>query len=232
MAGSKEQGAKSKDSNRRRKTAVAAAKRSKNPPPLSTTAELAGDAANPRAISDEGSAGLLASIKRFGDLAGITFNRRTGELVTGHQRMAQIRSEYGDRAIELIDAATDLYGIRIDATHFFPVRVVDWSPAVQRAANVAANNQKIQGQFTNDLSAYLLSVEAELAHEMPGVLADCLLVELMAAGLDATTADEDSDEVRIHDSFQVIVQCNDEDHQRSVYEQLTGAGLSCKVLTI
>lgn len=200
---------------------------------LATTAELLGDGSNPRKISDEGAAGLRASLKRFGDLSGIVFNSRTGELVTGHQRMQQIREEYGDRDIEPIDEAAGMHGIRVDEEHFFPVRVVDWTQAKQRAANVAANNNKIQGTFTKDLSEYLLSVESELAAEMPGVLDDCLMVELMAAGLDTSDANEDdTKDVAISESYQVIVQCTGEEHQKQIYEQLKGEGLSCKVLTL
>jgi hypothetical protein len=202
---------------------------------LATTAELLGDGANPRKISEESAAGLRQSIKRFGDLAGIVFNRRTGELVAGHQRIEQIRAEYGDLPIELIDEATGSYGIRVSPSEFFGVRVVDWTPAKQRAANVAANNPKIQGQFTADLSTYLLSVEAELQEELPGVLTDCLMLDLLAKGLDTSDATEDEDdgkEIAISESYQVIVQCNNEEHQKQIYEQLTGEGLSCKVLTL
>jgi hypothetical protein len=199
---------------------------------LASTAELLGDGANPRKISEESQAGLRASIKRFGDLSGIVFNRRTGELVAGHQRIEQIRAEYGDRDVEPIDEAAGLFGIRIDEGHYFPVRVVDWTPAKQRAANVAANNPKIQGAFTKELSTYLLSVEAELAEEMPGVLDDCLMVQLMSAGLDTSDASEGGKEIAISESYQIIVQCNDEEHQSKLYEQFTGEGLSCKVLTL
>ena len=61
---------------------------------IDDTAELVPDAANPRQISDEAAGGLRNSLKRFGDLSGLVFNRRTGELVCGHQRMQQIRAEY------------------------------------------------------------------------------------------------------------------------------------------
>jgi hypothetical protein len=202
---------------------------------LTSTAELTGDGANPRKISDEGAAGLRQSLKRFGDLSGIVFNRRTGELVAGHRRMEQIRAEYGDRDIEVINADIGLFGIRVNAEHYFPVRVVDWSKAKQRAANVAANNPKIAGTFTADLSTYLLSVEAELAEEMPGVLDDCLMVELMASGLDTSDATEDASDgksVDIKESYQIVVQCVDEEHQKQLYDKFTGEGLSCKVLTL
>jgi len=198
---------------------------------LLNTSELAPDAANPRRITDQASSGLRNSLKQFGDLSGIVFNQRTGKLVTGHQRMAQIRAQYGEHAIEPIDAAADLYGIRIDAEHFFAVRVVDWSQAKQRAANLSANNQKTQGAFTDEVTAFLLSVEAAIGEELPGVLDDCLLADLLALGGGGPMAIEES-AANITETFQVIVQCSDEEHQRQIYEQLSGEGLSCKVLTL
>jgi len=203
---------------------------------LASTAELVGDGANPRRISDDAAEGLKKSLARFGDLSGIVFNQRTGELVTGHQRMAQVRAEYGEREIEAIDEAAGLYGIRVDAEHFFPVRVVDWTKAKQRAANVAANNAKLQGTFTAELSTYLLSVEADPAEEMPGVMEDCLLVELMAARLDLSDATE-SEEVEfeaqdVPDVYQVVVDCETEEEQKKLYDQLVDLGYKPKLLTV
>ena len=117
---------------------------------IKTTSELAADPSNPRTITDEAAAGLGHSIKEFGDLSGIVFNKRTGELVCGHQRMAQIRKAYGEQEIEIVDAQAGIGRIVIDPEHYFQVRIVDWSQARQRAANVAANSQKISGKFSDD----------------------------------------------------------------------------------
>lgn len=215
-----------------------APKRAKKPaaaPPAPTklvdTAELVGDGDNPRRIGEEAAGGLANSLDRFGDLSGIVYNRRTGELVCGHQRMTQIRGKWGDRPIEPIDEAAGLFGIRVDSGHFFSVRVVDWSKAMQRAANVAANNQRIAGEFTDDVANYLLAVEPELSAEAPGLLDDLLLAGLLANAIDNEPA-EDAGGAAVGESYQVIVQCVDENHQRQVYEQLQGQGLPCKVLTI
>jgi hypothetical protein len=213
----------------RKRPPKAEPKATKPAPPLVDTAELAADARNPRKIKEDAARGLGNSLQRFGDLSGIVWNKRTGELVAGHQRMQQIRNEWGDRPIELVDQANQLYGIRIDADHFFAVRVVNWSVAVQRAANVAANNQKIAGAFTDDVTAFLLEVEADLAAEAPGLVDDVLLTELLAAELDVAASGEGA---VISESYQIVVQCSDEAHQRRVYEQLSGEGLVCKVLTL
>ena len=198
---------------------------------LLDTAELTGDADNPRTMTDKAAKGLGSSLDRFGDLSGIVWNRRSGELVAGHQRMAEIRKRWGDHPIQEIDQARGLYGIAVDDKHFFPVRVVDWSKGMQRAANVTANSQRISGEFTDDLTTYLLEIQAEVEEESPGLLTDLLLVDLMAAGLDDETA-EDENQAQVKESYQIIVQCVDENHQRQIHEQLTGEGLPCKLLTI
>lgn len=214
-----------------------AKRKPKSPPPApqlpTSTSALAVDPKNPRTISDEAAAGLARSLERFGDLSGIVWNRRTGQLVAGHQRVKQIEARWGPRPIEITDPVRELGLIRADDSHDFAVRVVDWSPAKQRAANVAANNQKLQGAFSDDVATYLAHVEAELQVEMPGVVDDCLMAEFMLAEI----ADEEPDgkaakQALISEDYQIIVQCTNEEHQREVYERLRGEGLACRVLTI
>ena len=45
---------------------------------------------NPRRITDDALAGLRASLRTFGDLSGLVFNRRTGNVVCGHQRRVAV----------------------------------------------------------------------------------------------------------------------------------------------
>lgn len=212
-----------------------AKKKAAKKPPVKTTAKLAiddtadllADGANPREISDEGLAGLQNSLDRFGDLSGIVFNKRTGELVCGHQRMSQIRAKWGDQRIEVLDEKAELGIIRIDEQHAFSVRVVDWSQAKQRTANVAANNQKTQGKFTDELSLYLLPLEAEISEEMPGALDDLLLVDLLDVDIP-----EDQKNVEIPESYSVVVEVESEEQQAEVHELLTKKGWKCRVLTM
>ncbi len=204
------------------------ARKRRESPAVNSVADLAGDARNPRTMSDRAAGGLRKSLERFGDLSGIVFNRRTGELVTGHQRVAQIREQYGDRPIETVDTKAEVGLIRVDAERAFAVRVVDWSPAKQRAANVAANNPAIQGKFSDDLTQYLLEIQAEVNDELPGVLDDVLLVELMASGIDTGDATADS----VPEIFQVVVNCPDEAAQKELHARLKGEGLSVHLLII
>lgn len=183
------------------------------------TAELYGDGDNPRKIDEEAAKGLANSLDRFGDLSGLVFNQRTGELVCGHQRMTQIREKWGDREIESLDATAELGCIRIDPKHTFPVRIVNWSPALQRAANVAANNQKIAGKFTDDLSEYLLIVQADLQEESPGLMNDLLLVDLLDIDLE-----EESKNSGLPLGFRVSVNCEDQSQVEAVQKLLTSHG--------
>lgn len=92
---------------------------------------------NPRRIKDAAAKGLRKSIERFGDLSGITYNARTGRLVCGHQRLQQLR-ELGYRYVN---------GVLTNGESDFPVRIVDWDEQLELEANVAANNEAIQGEW-------------------------------------------------------------------------------------
>ena len=194
---------------------------------IADTSELDADAANPRKISETAAKGLRSSLERFGDLSGIVWNKRTGELVCGHQRMQQIREKWGDQPIEAIDVVNGLGGIRVDDSHFFPVRIVDWTPAKQRAANVAANSQKISGQFTDSLTDYLLEIQSELQDEEPGLLDDVLLTDLIDVQVD-----DASPGVDVASNYQVLIECKSEEHQRETFEKLKTEGFDVKALTI
>lgn len=218
-----------------KKTATTKKKTAAKAPPalaIADTCELSPDDNNPRKIGEKAERGLRNSIERFGDLSGIVFNRRTGDLVCGHQRTKQLRALYGDRPIEVLDAAAELGCIRVSASQVFPVRVVDWSTARQRAANVAANSQKIAGEYTDDLSTYLLEVADDLQLEDPGLMDAVLLTELASELADLGEDEEGGGNQGVDFSFEVIVACRDEKHQREVHDKLHAEGLTVKCLTL
>ncbi len=67
-------------------------------------ADLAPAEYSPRTISDRARAGLAASIARFGLVAPIVWNERTGNVVSGAQRLA-ILSEAGETTTQVVDYA-------------------------------------------------------------------------------------------------------------------------------
>ena len=105
---------------------------------------------NPREIDKRALEGLKYSLEEFGDISGIVYNKRTGRLVSGHQRVKALRQRYGD--VNVIN------GVIITSAGDFPVRVVDWEEDKEKAANLAANAETIQGRWTESASIVLEDV--------------------------------------------------------------------------
>jgi hypothetical protein len=90
---------------------------------------------NPRKISDEQLERLKKSLQEFGDLSGIVYNRRTGNVIGGHQRLKCLPP---DAKIEKKDlkerskTGTVAEGwIVIDGEKFI-YREVDWDEAIKK----------------------------------------------------------------------------------------------------
>ncbi len=110
---------------------------------------------NPRAIDDAALKALTSSLDLFGDISGIVWNRRSGHLVCGHQRIRALREKYGD-SLSLCD------GCLCAGDKRFPVRVVDWDEAIEKAANIAANSELLMGEFTAGAKSLIEDLSAEL----------------------------------------------------------------------
>lgn len=113
---------------------------------------------NPRRVTSEALGKLKKAMKQFGDLGGIVFNRRTGRLISGHQRTKNMR-----RDVNIIypngetpNAEGDVYGEIVYYGKVFPVRVVDWDEKKEMAANIVANNDAIQGSWDMQALSKLL----------------------------------------------------------------------------
>jgi hypothetical protein len=120
-----------------------------------TIDDLAPNPRNPRRIKPKAGEGLKTSLSKFGDLSGITFNTRSGQLVCGHQRLAKLRElggEYRDGSVWV-------------GSREFPVRVVDWDAQTEREANVAANNEAIQGTWDDSIEEYLREIRAGMSQD-------------------------------------------------------------------
>lgn len=121
---------------------------------------------NPRKISKEALEGLGHSIKRFGLVQPIIFNKRSGNVVGGHQRL------------KVLQAAGEIETTVIE---------VDLAPMEEKALNVSLNNPAISGEFTDDLQSIL----DEIKLEMPAVYADLKLDELSSLALEDGSVVED-----------------------------------------
>lgn len=145
---------------------------------------------NPRSIKADAAEALGESIKAFGDISGIVWNQRTGNLVAGHQRVDAIRKA-GGQLIEK-DGAAQLV---VQDGKRFAVRVVDWDVGTEKAANITANNPHIAGVFTTDVDALLREVQGTIGEEQFGALALDDLLEEVEASMPKGAADVEQDEV-------------------------------------
>jgi len=138
---------------------------------------------NPRLIRPEAMKGLRYSIREFGDLSGIVWNERTGRLVTGHKRMEGLRLTYGENLrLENGEIVTP------DGERF-RIRIVDWDEIKELAANLAANNPGIQGEFTPSVARMI----AGLKDQAPDYVDELILGEINGL-LDEIGGEEEEEE--------------------------------------
>lgn len=106
-------------------------------------------------MTDAARAGLGVSMETFGEL-GMVFNDRTGQMVSGHQRLERLRAA---GAVEVVRTGAEGYVLHPKTQERFRVRFVDWDEDKQRMANLVANNPHIGGDFTEDALAQLKELE-------------------------------------------------------------------------
>ncbi len=150
---------------------------------LTSVDQLRPSPKNPRRITAESIAGLKVSLAQYGDIAGIVWNERTGELVAGHQRVRGLRSLYGDQ-LRIEDGE-----LVAPTGERWPVRVVNWDDATAIGALVSANNPAIAGEFDDGLAKLLKEIEAQDAELFAGLRLDELVEEELAR------AERDPDEM-------------------------------------
>lgn len=95
---------------------------------------------NPRKISTEALAGLKESIRRFGLVQPIVWNKQTKRVVSGHQRLKAM-AEMGDK--EAV------------------VMVVDWPTIKEIEANLTMNNRAVEGDFTDEVDELLAQIKEQ-----------------------------------------------------------------------
>lgn len=113
---------------------------------------------NPRTISKEALAALGRALREFGDLGGIVVNVRTGNLISGHQRIKNLEAAWPIIKQEIPDATGQVAAGYIETPWGrLAYREVDWPERKEKAANLAAN--KHRGDF--DMTA-VKAILAEL----------------------------------------------------------------------
>lgn len=123
-----------------------------------TVAGLKPDPANPRKITETASEKLARSMEEFGDLSGVVRNVVTNELVGGHQRVSRFLADnppvtVTERFSKATAVGTLAHGYVTWRGERWSYREVAWERAKQVAANIAANNPELQGEFDFPLLA-------------------------------------------------------------------------------
>tara|TARA_Y100000310_G_scaffold90528_3_gene87834 strand:- start:9701 stop:10285 length:585 start_codon:yes stop_codon:yes gene_type:complete len=116
---------------------------------MKTIKELKPAEYNPRKISDKKLALLKKTLKEYGDLSGIVFNNKTGNLVGGHQRLKALPADSKITKESFTDKMGTVAKGTIN-TKFgeFVYREVEWSLEKEKAANIAANKGAGEWDFT------------------------------------------------------------------------------------
>lgn len=143
-----------------------------------TIDHLNADPRNPRIIDAPDAENLTMSIRTYGDLSGIVWNRRNGKLVAGHQRTNDFKKTPNPR-IEYTQRYDTPNSVGTTARGFiwlegydepFGYREVDWDEDFAIRANLAAN--RIQGRFdSKKLKTIIADIDPDL-RDQTGFLED------------------------------------------------------------
>jgi len=113
---------------------------------------------NPRKMSDNTRKALKASMDSFQDISGLVWNANTGNLVSGNHRWTELKNAHGESLeLQRLEEPLDEFFMVFGTGEFtgYILREVDWDEETEIAANIAANSEKIQGEFTNAVSSLL-----------------------------------------------------------------------------
>lgn len=99
---------------------------------------------NPRVISDESRKRLKKGLKKYGLVGSLTWNKRTGNLVSGHQRLSIMDELEKTQDYELT------------------VSVVDVSKKEEMELNVQLNNTSMMGDFDIDGLTDMINMGADI----------------------------------------------------------------------
>lgn len=130
--------------------------------------DLKPNPANPRKITDVKLEMLRKSIAEFGDLSGVIFNRATGQLLGGHQRLKVLPPDAEIVRHELSEPSptgTVATGHIMINGERFNYREVSWDENREKAANIAANQHggewdyPLLTDWVNDLDAANIDID-------------------------------------------------------------------------
>jgi len=173
---------------------------------------------NPRKINDDARRKLRDDLEKFGLLGPIIVNRRTMNIVSGHQRIGIMDQIQGREDYELT------------------VSMVDLDDRAEVEANILLNNQAVMGEWDTDklnqvrLEFPDLNFESDL-----GFSPDDIEDIFAGSELGTVAPDEPAPPPKpatYHAKMEIIVTTSDEGEAEDLYQELTERGLKCRISTL
>ena len=159
---------------------------------------------NPRKMTPNAQQALRSSMEAFQDISGIVWNVRTGNLVSGNHRWEELVAQYEEDGIDLVKIHPDYDYYMINGFGEFTgylLREVDWDEDTEKAANIAANSEKLQGEFTNALGPLLEEIQEKGSSISEGLFIDLRFNDLKMDFSEIKVNFDTSNEFDLDDGF-------------------------------
>lgn len=104
-----------------------------------------------------------------------------------------------------------------------PVVFVNLDETEEKALNIALNSKHLAGEFTDSLQNILAELQSDDEN---------LFNDLRLDGLLEKIKDEESKTLEYKSKFEVVIECDNEEHQQELYERFNEEGLSVKVISV
>jgi ParB-like chromosome segregation protein Spo0J len=164
---------------------------------------LSPDPANPRKHGQRNLDAIAASLRRFGQQKPI--------VVDSH---GMVRAGNGQLAAAKMLGWTEIRIVRSDLP---PTELTAFAIADNRTAELAEWDAEVLSGILSDSDLGDVGFTDEELKQFAGK---------SAAGEDSLGQTE------IRDSFEVVIECRDEEQQKQLYQRLTGEGYSCRLFTL
>lgn len=142
---------------------------------------------NPREVDDEKLLQLNETMRELGSLDGIVYNVRTETLVSGHQRIKVLESDWViEKQPHKDSTGTIAVGYILSPSgDKFPYREVDWDKEKEMSANLAANTPTGMWNFEKKTKILEHLIKAKANLRLTGQSPEEIKHSLLAATKDA-----------------------------------------------
>lgn len=166
---------------------------------------------NPREITDDAASGLSKSMKKYGCVEPIVVNVRGDKnvIVGGHQRHKQLL------------LAGEENGLCV---------IVDLSEKDEKLLNLSLNNPEIQGTFKDSLASFIDQLRESIE---PTDFVDLRIAALRESLVEEKTEKDCVNKpVEVNALYQIVIECDSENQQTELFDELMKRNLKCRLLIL